>query len=78
VLHHAVGEYEELQGWSEDLRGCRSESDLPTAAREYLQYIAEFVGVRVAMIGVGPGREDVIWTSTGESAASGRLAAAAG
>jgi adenylosuccinate synthase len=78
VLHHTVGEYEELQGWSEDLRECRSESDLPTAARDYLQHLAEFVGVPVAMIGVGPGREDVIWTSTGESTASGRLAAAAG
>ena len=29
VLHHVVGEYEELPGWSEDLSECRSEEELP-------------------------------------------------
>jgi adenylosuccinate synthase len=62
VLHHTTGEYEELKGWSEDLGECRSESDLPDAAREYLQFMQSVVGVPVAMIGVGPGREDIIWT----------------
>jgi adenylosuccinate synthase len=62
VLHHATGDYEELAGWSEDITECRSESDLPQAAREYLEFVAEFTGVPVALIGVGPGREQVIWT----------------
>jgi adenylosuccinate synthase len=62
VLHHATGEYEELRGWSEDLTECREESDLPAAAREYLQFMSEFVGVPIALIGVGPAREAVIWT----------------
>ncbi len=61
VLHHTTGEYEELPGWSEDLRECRTESDLPAAAREYLQFMSEFLGVPIAMVGVGPGREDIIW-----------------
>jgi adenylosuccinate synthase len=65
VLHHTVGEYEELRGWSEDLRECRTESDLPEAAREYLQFMSAFLGVPVAMVGVGPGREDIIWTQAG-------------
>src|SRR5207302_3119774 len=43
VLHHTTGEYEELRGWSEDLRECRTESDLPDAAREYLQFVQSFV-----------------------------------
>jgi adenylosuccinate synthase len=64
VLHHAHGEYEELPGWSEDITECRTEVDLPQAAREYLDYIAEFTGVPVALIGVGPDREQVIWTET--------------
>jgi adenylosuccinate synthase len=76
VLHHAVGEYEELPGWSEDLGECRTESDLPAAAREYLQFIAEFVGVPIALVGVGPARDDVIWTSAAEESATGRLARA--
>jgi adenylosuccinate synthase len=66
VLHHAVGEYEELPGWSEEIRECRSEEDLPDAARQYLQFISDFVRVPVAMIGVGPGRDEVIWTKDGE------------
>jgi adenylosuccinate synthase len=78
VLHHAAGDYVELAGWSEDIRECRSESDLPTAAREYLNFMAEFVGVPVVMVGVGPGRDDVIWTSASETTATGRVAAAAG
>jgi adenylosuccinate synthase len=62
VLHHASGEYFELPGWTEDLSECRSESDLPTAARDYLQFIAEFVGVPIVLVGVGPSRDQVIWT----------------
>jgi adenylosuccinate synthase len=66
VLHHASGEYEELPGWSEDLTECREESELPTAAREYLQYMSEFVGVPIALISVGPGTDQVIWTHASE------------
>jgi len=62
VLHHSVGEYDQLPGWSEDLTECRAESDLPVAAREYLRFLAEFIGVPVALVGVGPGREHVLWT----------------
>jgi adenylosuccinate synthase len=65
VLHHATGEYVELPGWSEDLSECRSESDLPDAARDYLKFVAEFVGVPISLIGVGPGGEQVIWTEAG-------------
>jgi adenylosuccinate synthase len=74
VLHHAVGEYQELKGWSEDLGECRTEADLPAAAREYLQFVSEFVGVPIALIGVGPGRDDVIWTGPGEATTAGSLA----
>jgi adenylosuccinate synthase len=60
VLHHAKGEYEELEGWSEDITECRSYSDLPRAAQEYLDFIADRTGVPVAMVGVGPGREQIV------------------
>jgi adenylosuccinate synthase len=66
VLHHVSGEYEELPGWSEDISACRSEEELPSAAREYLQFIADFVKVPVALIGVGPGRDEVIWTQAAQ------------
>ncbi len=62
VLHHAAAEYEELPGWSEDLSDCRTLDDLPTEARAYLDRIAEYTGVPVALVSVGPGRDQVIWT----------------
>jgi adenylosuccinate synthase len=61
VLHHATGEYVELSGWTEDIGECRTASDLPQAARDYLSFIAEQVKVPVVLVGVGPGREQVIW-----------------
>jgi adenylosuccinate synthase len=78
VLHQAVGETIEVAGWSEELGECRTESDLPAAAREYLDLIAQAIGVPVALVGVGPGREQVIWTPEGEESvlAPGGLAAA--
>jgi adenylosuccinate synthase len=77
MLHHATGRYEELAGWKEDLRECRDESDLPAAAREYLQFMTEFVGVPVALVGVGPGRDDVIWTRAAAPAAASPASAPA-
>jgi adenylosuccinate synthase len=71
VLHHAAGEYIEMPGFSEDLSECRSEDELPDAARDYLAYVADFVGVPIALIGVGPGREQVIWTKAGMGMAGG-------
>jgi adenylosuccinate synthase len=61
VLHHAAGEYIEMPGFTEDLSECRAESELPEAARDYLRFVADFVGVPIVMVGVGPGREQVIW-----------------
>ena len=69
VLHHAVGSYVELEGFAEDITECRSESDLPQAARDYLTFVADFVGVPIALIGVGPGREQVIWTEASRASA---------
>jgi adenylosuccinate synthase len=70
VLHHAAGEYIDVPGWSEDLSECREESDLPQAARDYLELISEFVNVPVVLIGVGPGREEVIWTQASKGTAA--------
>ena len=62
VLHHSTGRYIEMPGWSEDLTECRAIEDLPEAARNYISFIEEFVGVPVTLIGVGPARDQIIWT----------------
>ena len=53
--------YDELAGWSENLRDCRSISDLPPAARDYLGYIESCTGTPVAVVSVGPDREETIF-----------------
>ncbi len=72
VLHHATGEVTELPGWEGDLSECRTPSDLPDAAREYLQFISEYVGVPVALVGVGAGRDQIVWTESAEQTLIGR------
>jgi adenylosuccinate synthase len=74
VLHHATGEYHKLPGFTEDISDCRSEAELPTAARDFLRFIEDFVGVPIVLVGVGPGREQVIWMDGSKSSAV-RLAA---
>ncbi|HWJ42744.1 MAG TPA: adenylosuccinate synthase [Solirubrobacterales bacterium] len=61
ILHSATPEYEELPGFDVDLGACRSADDLPQAALDYLSFIADFVGVPVRLVGVGPDREQVVW-----------------
>ncbi|HWM54282.1 MAG TPA: adenylosuccinate synthase [Solirubrobacterales bacterium] len=60
ILHSAEPEYEDLPGFDADITGCRNLEDLPPQAREYLDYIADFTGVPIRLIGVGPSREQVI------------------
>jgi adenylosuccinate synthase len=61
ILHSATPEYEELPGFDEEIGECREEADLPAGAREYLRYVAEFVGVPIRLVGVGPARDQVVW-----------------
>jgi adenylosuccinate synthase len=61
ILHSAQPEYEELPGFEGDLSECRSEADLPPQARAYLDFIADSAGVPIRLVGVGPGRDQVVW-----------------
>ncbi len=72
VMHQAMGDYERLPGWDEDITGCRDESELPQNARDYLAYISDFIGVPIALIGVGPGRDQIIWTEAGRNSLAAR------
>jgi adenylosuccinate synthase len=61
ILHSAEAEYEELPGFDGDIGSCRSEADLPPQARDYLRFVADFVGAPIRLVGVGPDREQVVW-----------------
>jgi len=60
VLDGVEPVYEELPGWQEDIQGVRRPEDLPAAARRYLRFLEERLGVPVERISVGPGREQIL------------------
>ena len=57
VLHKVTPVYEELPGWRADLSAITEPHELPAAARDYLAFLQQQVGVPVRLVGVGPGRE---------------------
>ncbi|HEX3908105.1 MAG TPA: adenylosuccinate synthase [Mycobacteriales bacterium] len=59
-FHHAQPVYEELPGWDQDITGARSLSDLPKAARKYVDALESMSGAPISVIGVGPGRDETI------------------
>jgi adenylosuccinate synthase len=54
--------YIEMPGWEEDISKCRSFSELPVAAQNYVLKIEELVGCPIQYISVGPEREALIKT----------------
>ncbi len=66
VLHRARGELVELPGWHEDVTAARTIEELPANARSYIDFIEEDLGIPVVMVGVGPARDEMIWTDASE------------
>ena len=59
-FHHAKPVYEYLDGWGEDISGCRSFADLPKNAQRYVHALEDLSGAKFWGVGVGPGREQTI------------------
>ena len=60
VLHKAKPIYEELPGWKTDLTSFTEPGQLPGAARDYIAFLEQQVGVPITLVGVGPGREQFL------------------
>ena len=60
VLHKVTPIYEELPGWCTDLTAMTSYEELPAAAKDYVAFLSEQIGVPVRTVGVGPGREQFV------------------
>ena len=52
--------YRTFRGWSESIESARSLADLPQAARDYVRWIEDALGVPVDLLGVGPERDATI------------------
>jgi adenylosuccinate synthase len=60
VLHKVTPIYEELPGWKQDLTSVTHREELPAAARDYVDFLASHIGVPIRLVGLGPGREQVV------------------
>ncbi|GAB3943146.1 adenylosuccinate synthase [Kribbella albertanoniae] len=59
-FHHATPVYEEFDGWSDDITGCRTFEDLPKEAQSYVRAVESLSGARISAIGVGPERTQIV------------------
>ncbi len=59
-LERAEPVYETLSGWQEDISSARRGTDLPAAARHYIQRVAEVCGAPVHTVSVGPERDQLV------------------
>jgi adenylosuccinate synthase len=63
MFHRAKPVYEFLDGWGDDISGCRTFEDLPKNAQRYVRALEEMSGSRFWAVGVGPGREQTLVVS---------------
>src|SRR6266576_4683863 len=59
-FHHCTPVYETLPGWAQPLDEVSDAGDLPDAARRYVSFVEEQLGVEVSLIGTGRERERVL------------------
>ncbi|MFC1711000.1 adenylosuccinate synthase [Patescibacteria group bacterium] len=52
--------YKEVEGWEEDITKVRKFEKLPKAAKKYISTIERIIKTPVKLIGVGPGRAEII------------------
>jgi adenylosuccinate synthase len=60
LLAHCRPVLEKMPGWNIDISGARRLSDLPAAARRYVDRLSQLLGLPVKIISVGPDREQTI------------------
>ena len=57
--------YQEFKGWEKPTTECRQLTDLPAAARKYLEFLEAELGTLIVGVSVGKDREEMIWTPNG-------------
>jgi adenylosuccinate synthase len=60
LLHRVTPIYEDLPGWSGDLSSATEPDQLPSEARDYIEFLEAQVGVPITLVGVGPGRDQYV------------------
>ena len=60
VLAEVEPVYETFPGWNQSITKIRKYDDLPEKCRKYLERIADFTGVPLGIVSVGPNRDETI------------------
>ncbi|KAI0159855.1 Adenylosuccinate synthetase [Xylariaceae sp. FL1272] len=60
ILDSAEVVYHEMPGWQKPTTDIKTFEELPKEARDYVEYIEKFIGVKIKWIGTGPDREAMI------------------
>ncbi len=63
-LERAQPIYETLPGWREDISNCRHFSELPAAAQDYIERVAQLCEVPINSVSVGPERDQLALRQT--------------
>ncbi|MGI9187094.1 MAG: adenylosuccinate synthase [Gaiellales bacterium] len=59
-FHHAEPVWEERPGWNADISDATEWDQLPQAARDYVEWVADQLGIPVTLVGVGVRRDQVL------------------
>ena len=59
-FHHAEPVFVERPGWGVDISDVTEWDDLPAAARDYVTWVGEQLGIPVTLVGVGVRRDQVL------------------
>ena len=70
-FHHAEPVWEERPGWGSDISDATEWEQLPQAARDYVSWVEEQLGVPVTLVGVGVRRDQVLAPHGMEAVARG-------
>ena len=52
--------YKKFKGWKTDSSLLKNEKDLPAAMQQYVEFINQYLGVKVNYISNGPGRDQIV------------------
>ncbi len=60
VLSECKSQYEVLKGWREPISGIKNYRRLPVNAKKYVERIKKLLGIKIALVSVGPQRDQTI------------------
>lgn len=60
ILENCEPVYKTFKGWQEDITKAKAYNDLPEDAKNYVEYIKNYLDIKYALISVGTDREETI------------------